>query len=211
MKKSNYPFIGLAGNIGVGKTTFTSRMAVRQNWTPFFESVADNPYLSDFYGDMDRWSFHLQVYFLHKRFDSHLQMSKTQSGVIQDRTIYEDVEIFARNLYEMHHLSDRDWDNYCGLFSAMTAFLKKPDLIVYLKARTDTLLTRIHSRGRDYEQSIDPQYLHSLNISYERWIKSLPRKEVLVIDTDEFNIHKQEDKLQHFESMILDRLLLKSS
>ena len=93
----------------------------------------------------------------------------------------------------------------------MTAFLKKPDLIVYLKASTDTLLTRIHSRGRDYEQSIDPQYLHSLNISYEHWIKSLPRKEVLVIDTDEFNIHKQEDKLQHFESMILDRLLLKSS
>ncbi|MEC9457224.1 MAG: deoxynucleoside kinase, partial [Candidatus Neomarinimicrobiota bacterium] len=101
--------------------------------------------------------------------------------------------------------------NYCGLFSAMTAFLKKPDLIIYLKASTDTLLTRIHSRGRDYEQSIDPQYLHSLNISYERWIKSLPRKEVLVIDTDKFNIHKQEDKLQHFESMILDRLLLKSS
>ena len=149
MKKSNYPFIGLAGNIGVGKTTFTSRMAVRQNWTPFFESVADNPYLSDFYGDMDRWSFHLQVYFLHKRFDSHLQMSKTQSGVIQDRTIYEDVEIFARNLYEMHHLSDRDWDNYCGLFSAMTAFLKKPDLIVYLKASTDTCLLYTSPSPRD--------------------------------------------------------------
>ena len=164
MKKSNFPFIGLAGNIGVGKTTFTRKIALRQNWTPFYESVANNPYLSDFYENMDRWSFHLQIYFLHKRFDSHLQMSKIQNGVIQDRTIYEDMEIFARNLHKLHHLYDRDWDNYCGLFSAIITFLKKPDLIVYLKASTDTLITRIHSRGRDYEQSIDPQYLNILNI-----------------------------------------------
>ena len=211
MKKSNFPFIGLAGNIGVGKTTFTRKIALRQNWTPFYESVTDNPYLSDFYKNMGRWGFHLQIYFLHKRFDSHLQMSRIQSGVIQDRTIYEDMEIFARNLHELHHLSDRDWDNYCGLFSAMITFLKKPDLIVYLKASTDTLITRIHSRGRDYEQSIDPQYLHILNICYERWINSLPEKDILVIDTDEFNIYEQDDKLQHFESMILERLSLKSS
>ena len=206
MKKSNYPFIGLAGNIGVGKTTFTSRMAVRQNWTPFFESVADNPYLSDFYGDMDRWSFHLQVYFLHKRFDSHLKMSKTQSGVIQDRTIYEDVEIFARNLYEMHHLSDRDWDNYCSLFSAMTSFLKKPDLVVYLKASTDTLLNRINSRGRDYEQSIDPEYLHSLNISYEKWINSVKEYPVMIVDTDGFNVFEDNKQLSEIERRILERL-----
>jgi len=158
-QKPTHPFIGLAGNIGVGKTTFTTKIAERQGWAPFYESVSDNPYLSDFYGDMKRWSFNLQIYFLHKRFESHLQMSRVMGGVIQDRTIYEDVEIFARNLHEMGNMSDRDWENYLGLFTSMTSFLKKPDLIVYLRASTDTLLSRIKSRGRDYVQSIDPELL----------------------------------------------------
>ena len=201
--KTKYPFIGLAGNIGVGKTTFTTRMAERQGCAPFFESVSDNPYLGDFYGDMKRWSFNLQIYFLHKRFESHLDMSKTKSGVIQDRTIYEDVEIFARNLHEMGNLSDRDWENYCGLFSAMTSFLKKPDLIVYLRASTDTLLSRIHSRGREYEQSIDPEYLHSLNISYDKWISSVKEYPVLTIETDEFNIFNDTDHYIEIEDRIL--------
>ena len=164
-KKIAYPFIGLAGNIGVGKTTFINFMSERQGWRPFYESVSNNPYLNDFYVDMKRWSFHLQIYFLHKRFESHLQMTRTNGGVIQDRTIYEDVEIFARNLHDMGNLSNRDWDNYLGLFKTMTPFLKKPDLIVYLKASTDTLLNRIQSRGRNYEQSINPEYLHILNIA----------------------------------------------
>jgi deoxyadenosine/deoxycytidine kinase len=203
---SAYPFIGLAGNIGVGKTTFTSQMAERQSWTPFYESVSDNPYLSDFYGDMKRWSFNLQIYFLHKRFESHLHMSKSTGGVIQDRTIYEDVEIFARNLHEMGNLSDRDWDNYLGLFSAMTSFLQKPNLVVYLRASTDTLLSRIQSRGRDYEQSIDPEYLHSLNIAYDKWIDSVSNYPVLTIETDTFNIYEDKDQFSFIEKQILEKI-----
>jgi len=145
------PFIGLAGNIGVGKTTFTKKMADVFGWSPFYESVADNPYLSDFYGDMKRWSFNLQIYFLHHRFKAQKEMNKLNGGVVQDRTIYEDVEIFARNLHEMGRMDDRDWENYRNLFGIITGYLRKPDLIIYLRASTDTLQTRIHSRGRDYE------------------------------------------------------------
>ena len=206
LKKTAYPFIGLAGNIGVGKTTFTTQMAERNGWKPFYESVSDNPYLSDFYGDMKRWSFNLQIYFLHKRFESHLNMSRSNGGVIQDRTIYEDVEIFARNLHEMGNLSDRDWDNYLGLFVTMTPFLIKPDLIVYLRASTDTLLSRIHSRGRDYEQSIDPEYLHSLNIAYDKCINSVADYPFLTIETDGFNIFDNAEQLLVIEKRILERI-----
>ena len=206
LNKTAYPFIGLAGNIGVGKTTFTTQMAERNGWKPFYESVSDNPYLSDFYGDMKRWSFNLQIYFLHKRFESHLNMSRSNGGVIQDRTIYEDVEIFARNLHEMGNLSDRDWDNYLGLFVTMTSFLKKPNLIVYLRASTDTLLSRIHSRGRDYEQSIDPEYLHSLNIAYDKWINFVADYPVLTIETDGFNIFDNAEQLLVIEKRILERI-----
>ena len=202
-QKTPYPFIGLAGNIGVGKTTFTNFMSARQGWTPFYESVSDNPYLNDFYGDMKRWSFHLQIYFLHKRFESHLQISRSNGGVIQDRTIYEDVEIFARNLHDMGNLSNRDWDNYLGLFTTMTSFLKKPDLVVYLKASTDTLLSRIQSRGRDYEQSIDPEYLHILNIAYDKWVSSVTQYPVITVETDHFNIYKEDDQLSSIEKQIL--------
>jgi deoxyadenosine/deoxycytidine kinase len=205
-EKTAHPFIGLAGNIGVGKTTFTAQMAERQGWTPFYESVSDNPYLNDFYGDMKRWSFNLQIYFLHKRFESHLQMSKSNAGVIQDRTIYEDVEIFAYNLHEMGNLSDRDWENYCGLFAAMTSFLKKPDLIVYLRASTDTLLSRIKSRSRGYEDSIDPEYLHSLNISYDKWISTVTGYPVLIVETDGFNIFEDQGQLSDIEKQILEKI-----
>ena len=202
-KKIAYPFIGLAGNIGVGKTTFINFMSERQGWRPFYESVSNNPYLNDFYVDMKRWSFHLQIYFLHKRFESHLQMTRTNGGVIQDRTIYEDVEIFARNLHDMGNLSNRDWDNYLGLFKTMTPFLKKPDLIVYLKASTDTLLNRIQSRGRNYEQSINPEYLHILNIAYDKWANFISEYPVITIETDNFNIYKDDDQLSIIEKQIL--------
>ena len=132
------PFIGLAGNIGVGKTTFTKTISERCGWKPFYESVSDNPYLNDFYKDMKRWSFNLQIYFLHKRFEMHKIMNNLDQGTIQDRTIYEDVEIFAKNLHELGNISDRDYENYSGLFSVMVSYLKKPDLIVYLRASTDT-------------------------------------------------------------------------
>jgi deoxyadenosine/deoxycytidine kinase len=202
----NHPFVGLAGNIGVGKTTFTEIVAKKMDWIPYYESVADNPYLIDFYRDMSRWSFNLQVYFLHKRFKTHHEMSMSNGGVIQDRTIYEDVEIFAKNLHEMGNLSDRDWENYCGLFAAMTSFLKKPDLIVYLRASTDTLLSRIKSRGRGYEDSIDPEYLHSLNISYDKWINTVTGYPVLIVETDGFNIFEDQGQFSDIEKQILEKI-----
>ena len=196
-----YPFVGLAGNIGVGKTTFTEKMAKNLNWTPIYESVSDNPYLNDFYLDMNRWSFNLQVYFLQRRFQAQKDIIYSNRGVIQDRTIYEDSKIFAKNLYEMGHLKERDYNTYNDLFITMTSYLKKPDLIIYLKASTDTLLTRIHSRGREYENKISPEYIHQLNITYDNWIKNLKEIKVMTIETDHFNIYNETRK---FNSMLED-------
>ncbi len=198
----NHPFVGLAGNIGVGKTTFTEIVSKKMDWIPYYESVADNPYLIDFYRDMSRWCFNLQVYFLHKRFKTHHEMSMSNGGVIQDRTIYEDVEIFARNLQEMNFMDKRDWENYRGLFSIMTSYLQQPDLIIYLKASTDTLLSRIKNRSRDYEKTIDPEYLHTLNVAYNKWINNIKNIPVLVIETDGFNIFDDKEKL----TKILDEM-----
>ena len=205
-KKRLKPFIGLAGNIGVGKTTFTKTMSERCGWKPFYESVSDNPYLNDFYKDMKRWSFNLQIYFLHKRFETHKVMNNLDHGAIQDRTIYEDAEIFAKHLHELGNISDRDYENYSGLFSVMVSYLKKPDLIVYLRASTDILLSRIEKRGRDYEGSISPEYLHSLNISYDQWINSEKDYPVLIVETDDFNIFDDLQQLQEIQQMILDRI-----
>ena len=199
-------FVGVAGNIGVGKTTFTKNIAKHFGWEAFFESVVDNPYLSDFYDNMKRWSFNLQIYFLHHRFQTHIEMSNTQTGAIQDRTIYEDVEIFAKNLHKLKFMSERDWDTYQHLFENMTSFLRKPDVIIYLKATTDTLLTRIKNRSRDFESDIDPEYLHTLNISYDRWIKSITDIPVMVIPTDTFNIFTDKDTLQEIYAEIESRL-----
>ena len=205
-QKTKPSFIGLAGNIGVGKTTFTKLLSEKLNWTPFFESVSDNPYLSDFYSDMKRWSFNLQIFFLHKRFEMHQKMSASLTSVIQDRTIYEDLEIFARNLYQLGKLSQRDWDNYRGLFKVMNSYLKRPDLIIYLKADTDTLLSRIKKRGRDYENSIDSEYIHTLNISYDRWIESISDQPVMIIETDYFNIFEDAKTFNDIQKDILKRL-----
>ena len=205
-QKTKPSFIGLAGNIGVGKTTFTKLLSEKLNWTPFFESVSDNPYLSDFYSDMKRWSFNLQIFFLHKRFEMHQKMSASLTSVIQDRTIYEDLEIFARNLYQLGKLSQRDWDNYRGLFKVMNSYLKRPDLIIYLRADTDTLLSRIKKRGRDYENSIDSEYIHTLNISYDRWIQSISDQPVMTIETDYFNIFEDAKAFNDIQKDILKRL-----
>ena len=205
-QKTTPSFIGLAGNIGVGKTTFTKLLSEKLNWTPFFESVSDNPYLSDFYTDMKRWSFNLQIFFLHKRFEMHQKMSASSTSVIQDRTIYEDLEIFAKNLYRLGNLSQRDWDNYCGLFKVMNFYLKRPDLIIYLKADTDTLLRRIKKRGRNYENSIDPEYIHTLNISYDCWIESISDQPVMIIETDYFNIYEDAEAFNNIQKDILKRL-----
>ena len=199
-------FIGIAGNIGVGKTTFTEKLAEKFGWTAYYESVIDNPYLSDFYRDMKRWSFNLQIYFLHHRFATHMDMSKNAGGAIQDRTIYEDVEIFARNLYEMNFMSKRDWNTYCELFRNMESFLPKPDLIIYLKASTDTLISRINQRDRAFERNINSEYLHSLNISYDHWIDNLGDKNVFTLKTDHFNIHEDEDQFNLYCQSIRQKL-----
>ena len=196
-KKKQY-FVGIAGNIGAGKTTLTDIIADSFGWKPYYEQVTDNPYLPDFYGDMRRWSFNLQVYFLSNRFKTHKEMEESGYSCVQDRTIYEDVEIFAYNLREMGNMSARDYDNYCKLFSTMTSYLSKPDLIVYLRATTDTLLSRIGSRGRDFEKSINPEYLHMLNIAYEHWIdRAQNEQDFLIVETDKINVFKDKKKLQN--------------
>ena len=201
-----YPFIGIAGNIGVGKTTFTSKLSEVYHFKPYYESVIDNPYLSDFYSDMSRWSFNLQIYFLHHRFKAHQKMTNEKTGVIQDRTIYEDVEIFAKNLYDMHSLNQRDWDNYRNLFKILIKFLKTPDLIIYLRANTDSLLTRIRGRDRSFEKDINAEYLYQLNISYDKWIDSLNSNQTMVIETDNFNIYKDKEKFKNIIINIKNRL-----
>ena len=204
-------FIGIAGNIGVGKTTFTQLLSDHFGLDAFFESVIDNPYLEEFYADMSRWSFHLQIYFLHHRFKTHVAMSQNGRGTVQDRTIYEDVEIFARNLREMGHMSPRDYENYVDLFEIMTSFLRKPDLIIYLKASTDTLLTRIRGRDRDFERSIDPEYLFRLNVAYDKWIERISaREEVLTIDTNRLNVFDDSEQVAKILDTIAERLSIKA-
>ena len=198
----NNPFVGIAGNIGVGKTTFTEILARHFGWNEFYESVSDNPYLDDFYRDMHRWSFNLQIYFLHHRFAGQIEIMNSKKGVIQDRTIYEDVEIFARNLHQMGYMMDRDWKTYKDLFKNMTKFLRKPDLIIFLRASTDTLLSRIKNRDRGFEKDISPEYLHSLNISYDKWIKNCSDHNVLMIESDGFDIFNDNKRLNEILSQI---------
>ena len=199
--------IGVAGNIGVGKTTFTTIVGKHFGWKEIYESVDDNPYLKNFYKDMKRWSFNLQIYFLNHRFSNQIESNNLSRSIIQDRTIYEDVEIFARNLYDMDCMSKRDWLTYKDLFYNMTRFLQKPDLIIYLSASIDTLLSRIKSRNRNFEKDIDPEYLFKLNVSYDRWIKKISNDfNVLKINTDKFNIFKDQDKLDSILEQVSESL-----
>ena len=203
----NNPHIGIAGNIGVGKTTFTEILSEKFNWKPLYESVVDNPYLDDFYKNMDRWSFNLQIYFLYNRFSNQVNLSDINVGFIQDRTIYEDKEIFAKNLKDLKCMSERDWQTYVKLFDSIVEFVRKPDLIIYLKASTDTLLSRIRKRNRNFEKNIDPEYIHSLNIYYNKWISKINDEKKLIISTDNFNVFKDFDRLEEIFNEI--RLKLK--
>ena len=175
--------IAIAGNIGSGKTTLTKMLAAHYGWTPKFESVDFNPYLSDFYADMERWSFNLQVYFLNKRFKDVVDISRCSDVIIQDRTIYEDARIFAPNLHDMGLMSTRDFENYSDLFDLMMSLVSKPDLLIYLKSTIPNLVAQIQKRGREYEKGIELDYLEGLNERYEKWISEYPGK-VLTIDAD---------------------------
>ena len=203
---SNFCQIAIAGNIGAGKTTLTKKLSEDLNIKPIFESVDDNPYLENFYSDMSRWSFNLQIFFLHKRFSNQLELINSKQSFVQDRSIYEDKEIFAKNLNDMKLMSDVDWDTYCNLFNDMIQFIDQPDLIIYLKASTSTLISRIKNRKRDFEIDISPEYIHSLNIYYDKWISKIDKDKVLIVDSDNFNIFKDIDKYQDIKKSILRKV-----
>jgi len=186
--------VAIAGNIGAGKTTLTKLLAKHFGWTPNFEDVADNPYLNDFYHQMDRWSFNLQIYFLNSRFRQIIQIRESKKNVIQDRTIYEDAHIFAPNLHDMGLMSNRDFKNYSSLFELMENMIKPPDLLIYLRSSVSNLVDQIHKRGREYESSISIDYLSRLNQRYEEWIQRYKKGKLLIIEVDTTDfVEKPED------------------
>ena len=179
--------VAISGNIGSGKTTLTTKLSKHYKWAPHFEDVENNPYLNDFYKEMQRWSFNLQVYFLNSRFRQIIDIKKLNKKFIQDRTIYEDAYIFAPNLHAMGLMSTRDFDNYKELFSLMDSFVEGPDLLIYLRASVPTLVEQIQKRGREYENSIRLDYLSQLNKRYEDWIENYDQGNLLIIDVDDLN------------------------
>lgn len=186
-------YIAIAGNIGSGKSTLTGLLAERYGLLPIYETVDENPYLADFYADMGRWSFQSQVFFLAKRLKQHLEQINPAQYVVQDRTIYEDAFIFAQNLRVSGHLSERDWQTYLALYEGIAPALRKPDLLIYVRASVETLQAHIARRGREYEQSIPLEYLASLNRLYEAWIGAYDLSPVLVISSDSVNYADDEE------------------
>jgi len=194
--------VAIAGNIGAGKTTLTKLLAKHYKWTPHFESVEENPYLDDFYGEMERWSFNLQIFFLNSRFLQILEIHESGKNIIQDRTIYEDAHIFAPNLHAMGLMTNRDFSNYSSLFDLMENLVSPPDLLIYLRANIQTLVGQIHNRGRDYENSISIDYLSRLNERYEAWISTYTKGKLLIIDVDNLDIVDNPEDL----GSIIDRI-----
>jgi deoxyadenosine/deoxycytidine kinase len=180
-------FVAVAGNIGVGKSTLVEKICQHLAWEPFYEPVAENPYLADFYEDMPAWAFHSQVFFLTHRLRAHHQLAKHPNSVLQDRSVYEDAEIFAQNLYLQGHILERDFQTYRELYETVIEFLPPPDLVIYLRATVETLLGRIARRGRDYERTISRDYLNSLNLLYENWIAHFTLCPVLTIPADDLD------------------------
>lgn len=180
-------FVAVAGNIGVGKTTLVQKLCDSLNWTPFFEPESENPYLPDFYKDMQTWAFHSQVFFLTRRLRAHKNLCAHAGSVIQDRSVYEDAEIFAHNLYRQQQIAERDYETYCELYQALVEFLPPPDLVLYIKASVPTLQNRIKLRGRDYEETIDPAYLEQLNDLYDSWIENFNLCPVLTVPGDDLD------------------------
>jgi deoxyadenosine/deoxycytidine kinase len=203
-------FIAVAGNIGVGKSTLVTLLSRRLGWEPFYEAVAENPYLADFYGDMHLWSFHSQIFFLSNRLRSHRQLLDHPTSVVQDRSVYEDAEIFAHNLYDQGYLGERDYGTYRQLYEVLTEFLPPPDLVLYLRASVPTLLRRISRRGRDYERQIAPDYLTQLNGLYEQWIEAFSLCPVLTVPADDLDYVAYPAHLDLVVQKVLDRLQGKS-
>lgn len=194
--------IAITGNIGAGKTTLTTMLSKHYGWEAQFEDVDHNPYLEDFYSDMSKWSFALQIYFLGSRFRQVKEIRESGKNIIQDRTIYEDAHIFAENLYDMNLLAERDFRNYFSVFSLMKEFVSAPDLLIYLKSDVPNLVKKIYKRGRDYEASISIEYLSKLNQKYEKWISGYSEGKLLIIEVDELDfVEKPEDF-----GFILDRI-----
>ena len=194
--------IAIAGNIGSGKTTLTRMLVDHFHWTPKYESVDFNPYLADFYNDMERWSFNIQIYFLNKRFLDVVEISKHEEIIVQDRSIYEDACIFAPNLHNMGLMSTRDFDNYKSLFQLMSSLVKAPDLLIYLRSSIPHLVGNIQKRGREYESSIRLDYLKGLNALYEDWIENYTDGKLLIIDVDKLNFEESPEDF----STICDRI-----
>lgn len=180
-------YVAIAGNIGAGKTTLTKLLAKHYKWEPHYEDVVENPYLEDFYNKMERWSFNLQIYFLNSRFRQILQIRESGKKIIQDRTIYEDAYIFAPNLHAMGLMANRDFENYRSLFDLMESVVKGPDLLIYLRSSIPNLVSQIHKRGREYENTISIDYLSRLNERYEAWIHDYDKSNLLIIDVDVIN------------------------
>jgi deoxyadenosine/deoxycytidine kinase len=179
--------IAIAGNIGSGKTTLAEKLSKHYGWLPLYESVEGNPYLRDFYDDMTRWAFHLQIYFLNSRFNQVRQIRESEKTIIQDRTIYEDAHIFAANLHKSGHLNNRDYQSYLDLFNSMTNFVRPPDLLIYLKADIPKLVQQIQKRNRDFEFNIKLEYLKTLNQHYEKWIGNYKHGKLLIIDINKID------------------------
>ena len=194
--------VAIAGNIGAGKTTLTKLLAKHYKWEAQLEDVVDNPYLDDFYNQMERWSSNLQVYFLNSRFRQVLQIHQSGKDIIQDRTIYEDAHIFAPNLHAMGLMTNRDFNNYSSLFELMESLVKGPDLLIYLRSSIPNLVNQIHKRGRDYENSISIDYLSRLNERYEAWIQTYDKGKLVIIDVDNVDFVNNPEDL----GMIINRI-----
>jgi deoxyadenosine/deoxycytidine kinase len=198
--------IAVAGNIGAGKTSLSARLAKHYGWDVHFEDATDNPYLSDFYNDMERWSFNLQIYFLNSRYQQVLSIREGDKTVIQDRTIYEDAYIFAPNLHEMGLMARRDFENYISLFKNMAAQVNAPDLLIYLRASISTLVSHIHTRGRDYEGSMSLDYLKRLNKKYEDWIENYKEGPLLIINADNIDFETNPEDLGNVINLVDSQL-----
>ncbi|MBT4472887.1 deoxynucleoside kinase [Flavobacteriaceae bacterium] len=194
--------VAIAGNIGSGKTTLTRLLSKHYKWKPHYEDVEDNPYLDDFYNEMERWSFNLQIYFLNSRFRQILEIRERGEKVIQDRTIYEDAYIFAPNLHAMGLMTNRDYENYKSLFDLMESVTKGPDLLIYLRSSIPNLVKQIHKRGRDYENSISIEYLSRLNERYEAWITTYSKGKVIILDVDDLDFVENPEHLGEVISKI---------